>query len=696
MAYQITETRVLFVYKMKSDRRGYLKVSDFFMDNDEYATTDEEYRKLKAEEYIKGKNYAKEWGIEVLYARNITYEKQVKEIIDGEERTYNKTFSVKAEDVHEVLLKSDTIHKYYVRGGKDIWFKTDMSTVNSAITAVTRGRRSLRENYADDGLPVIKFRPEQELAIDSAIDKFTTKTGKKYLWNAKMRFGKTLCALEVIRRQNYKSTLIVTHRPDVDSNWYKDFQKIFCHNNNGETDKDGVALIPYSYGSRSLESQAGDDFYTLREGAEEKHFVFFVSMQFLRLSTLVNDGEGADDNPLKKDIMLYDWDFVVVDEAHEGTRTSLGSRVIKILKKEDTRMLSLSGTPFNLYDDFEEDEIYTWDYVSEQQAKKEWEDKNFGDPNPYDVLPQMQIFVYKLGDLVTDLGEDEVDKFKFSEFFRVWTGDPKKDHAKMPSADCQGKFIHEDDVNRFLNKLVDGESDKKFPYAPDVFKECFQHTLWIIPGVKEAKALEVLLKQHDSFCEDNNVKVINVAGEGSDEENRKALQAVNVAMRDYDYTITLSCGRLTTGVSVPNWTAVFYLKGSESTTAATFMQTIFRSQTHAIFGEGKQKRYCYVFDFAPERTLKVIAETAKMSVEVKKDNKVDRTIAEDEEKQQMEDFLALCPIKSLDTGDMEHYDAGRLFRQLKKVYIERAVYSGFGDDSIYKMDELMHLDPNLK
>jgi hypothetical protein len=336
------------------------------------------------------------------------------------------------------------------------------------------------------------------------------------------------------------------------------------------------------------------DFYQLKGNAEQTHFVFFASMQFLRLSTLVNDGEGADDNPLKKDIMQYDWDLVVVDEAHEGTQTSLGARVIEELKKENTRMLSLSGTPFNLYDDFEQDEIYTWDYVSEQQAKKDWDENNFGDPNPYDVLPQMNIFVYTLKDLVDDIGDDVTETFKFTEFFRVWTGDAKKDHATMPSPEHIGRFVHEDDVQKFLDKLVDGDGEKKFPYSPDTFRESFQHTLWIVPGVKEAKALESLLKQHSAFGEDNGVRVVNVAGDGSDEENRKALEAVNVAMQDYDYTITLSCGRLTTGVTVRPWSAVLYLKGGDG--AATYMQTIFRVQSPYKTPDGKMKTSCYVFD----------------------------------------------------------------------------------------------------
>lgn len=471
MAYKITETRVLFVYKMISDRKGYLKISDFFMDNDEYASSDEEYRKMKAKEYVKGKNYAKDWNIEILYASNVAYTKEVKVKIDGVENTTNKIFSVTAADIHEVLSKSQIDKKHFVRGENDIWFKTDLQVISAAIDAVTKGRKSLQESFVDDGLPTIKFRPEQELAIDYAINKFNTKTGKKYLWNAKMRFGKTLCALEVIRRQNYKATLIVTHRPDVNSGWFDDFYNIFCHNNNNEKDQEGNLLTPYAYGSKSLESEKGVGFYELKKSVNDKHFVFFVSMQFLRLSSLVNDGDGADDDKLKKDIMQYDWDFVVVDEAHEGTRTSLGARVIEMLKKENTRMLSLSGTPFNLYDDFEQDEIYTWDYVSEQQAKKDWEDNHYGDPNPYDVLPQMQIFVYTLKDLVDDIGDDVTDTFKFTEFFRVWTGDTQKDHATMPSPEHVGRFVHEDDVRKFLNKLVDDDGDKKFPYARRALKK---------------------------------------------------------------------------------------------------------------------------------------------------------------------------------------------------------------------------------
>jgi hypothetical protein len=309
------------------------------------------------------------------------------------------------------------------------------------------------------------------------------------------------------------------------------------------------------------------------------------------------------------------------------------------LKKERTRILSLSGTPFNLLDTYEEGEIYTWDYVMEQRAKQEWDDKHFGDPNPYADLPRMQILTFTLPKMVRDQAIENNEVFRFHEFFRVWTEEDKNaiqrliDNESNPVKIGELKerlrnikvnhFIHENAVKSFLDKLVEDSDTSQYPFSTDEFRDNFRHTFWLLPGVKEATALEKLLNEHDVFGLENGMfKIINVAGDGNIEDKYgKALKEVENHIRGNarenitkkDYTITLSCGKLTTGVSVPEWTAVLCMKGSENTPASGYMQTIFRVQTHAVL-EGRQKSDCYVFDFAPDRALTAVAETAKMAV----------------------------------------------------------------------------------
>ena len=193
------------------------------------------------------------------------------------------------------------------------------------------------------------------------------------------------------------------------------------------------------------------------------------------------------------------------------------------------------------------------------------------------------------------------------EFFRVWTGDIKHDHKAMPATAQVGDFVHESDVWSFLNLITKDDPDSHYPYANEEYRNLFRHALWMVPGVKEAKALSKLMKKHPVFgC--GAFDIVNVAGAGDEEERSEdALQKVREAINNAEsdtYTITLSCGRLTTGVTVPEWTAVFMLAGSFSTSAANYLQTIFRVQSPCN-KDGKIKRCCYVFDFAPDRTFEI-------------------------------------------------------------------------------------------
>ena len=550
-------------------------------------------------------------------------------------------------EVHNVLERSGIKKKVFDTVNKaNEWFITDLETVKRAIAAVKEGRSSLSSAEVTREYFPIVFRPEQQEAISKTKKQF--KKGNQMLWNAKMRFGKTLSALQVVKDMEFQRTLILTHRPVVDAGWFEDFGKIFYDR------KD------FAYGSKNN----GESYGSLERRAESHglHYVYFASMQDLRGSELV--GGNFDKN---NEVFATDWDLIIVDEAHEGTQTELGKAVMGELVKEQTKVLRLSGTPFNLLDDFKEDEIYTWDYVMEQRAKINWDELHFGDPNPYASLPTLNIYTYDLGRLLHEFVDEDV-AFNFREFFRV---------------NESGGFCHEKDVRAFLNLLTKEDKDSLYPYANEEYRNIFRHTLWMVPGVKEARALSAMLQTHPVF---QHFKVVNVAGDGDqDEESRDALEAVEQAIGkdpDATRTITLSCGRLTTGVSVKAWTAVFMLSGSYNTAASSYMQTIFRVQTPATIN-GRMKEQCYVFDFAPDRTLKVIAETAKISAKAGKTSQSDRKA--------MGEFINFCPIISIEGSQMNRFDVPRMLEQLKRVYVERVVRNGFEDNSLYN-DELMKLD----
>ncbi len=547
--------------------------------------------------------------------------------------------------VHTVLERSGIRKKVFdtVKGANE-WFCCDLATAKNAIKAVKNGQTSLKPGDISTEQTPIVFRPEQTKAIEQTIKQF--RKGNQMLWNAKMRFGKTLSALEVVKRQTYRRTLILTHRPVVDEGWFEDFGKIFYDS------KD------YHYGSRNK----GELFRSLERLADKgDSYVYFASMQDLRGSDLV--GGKFDKN---SEIFSTTWDFLIVDEAHEGTQTELGKNVVRELVKEQTKVLRLSGTPFNLFDDYKEEEIFTWDYVMEQRAKTEWDLTHMGDPNPYASLPAINIYTYDLGTLMSDYVEDE-KAFNFREFFRTTENDT---------------FIHDKDVDNFLSLLCKDDKESLYPYSSEEFRRIFRHTLWVVPGVKAARALSTKLKAHPVF---GAFQIVNVAGNGDeDEENAEALKMVNDAIGkdpDETYTITLSCGRLTTGVSIRPWTAVFMMAGSFSTSAAQYMQTIFRVQT-PFTCNGRMKEQCYAFDFAPDRTLRVLAETAKVSAKVGKQTEEDRRI--------LGDFLNFCPIISIEGSQMKPYDVKDMMARLKKAQIEKVVQCGFEDGALYN-DELLKL-----
>lgn len=455
------EYKVIYVFTIDDEKhKGLLKIGDATVETDEAVTIDRLFPNssiLNKSALKRIRSYTNTAGV----TPNLLYtELAIKNEISKDGKQIVKAF--RDHNVHDVF-KNSGISSVKLEGTTAReWFRTDLDTAKKAIEAVKKGYKNLSNaDIKIEKSPII-FRPEQEKAIDNTIKRF--KTGNKMLWNAKMRFGKTLCALEVIKREKFNKTIIITHRPVVDEGWYEDFEKIFFDTND------------YIYGSKNKG-------YTVEELEKtQSNFIYFASIQDLRGSNVV--GGKFDKN---NEVFKIDWDCIIIDEAHEGTTTAIGADVINLLIKEDsahdTKVLSLSGTPFNILQDYEEQDIYTWDYVMEQTAKREWDINHFGDSNPYEDLPEMKIYTYDLGKLIGNGKYTEIEDkaFNFREFFRTWTGKPEIDGRVKPENAKIGDFVHENDVKAFLNLITKDDKDSNYPYSNKQYRDLFKHTLWMLP-----------------------------------------------------------------------------------------------------------------------------------------------------------------------------------------------------------------------
>ena len=654
------EYKVIYVFEIRDEKhKGLVKIGDASISTDKgIEDLTPNSHELNHAARLRIKQYTNTAGIkpELLHT-----ELAVKTVKDSDGKTVLKAF--RDHDVHRVLRNSNIKNVKLQGSTSREWFRVDVETARKAIDAVKKSLGNLSgENITT--FESIIFRPEQEDAIDRTVKQLSK--GNRMLWNAKMRFGKTVCALEVARRMGFDHTIILTHRPVVNEGWYEDFNKVF----HGED---------CLYGSKANGN-------TIEEllSMQDMRFVYFASIQDLRGSEKV--GGKWDKNSKVFDL---DWDFVIVDEAHEGTTTVLGDDVIRHLVKEDsnheTKFLALSGTPFNILTNYGEEEVYTWDYIMEQDRKEKWPLEHFGDSNPYDELPELRIYTYDLGKLLENNFVALEDRaFNFHEFFRTFTGNISKDFEPIPNGAKVGDFVHSDDVWSFLNMMTMDDEDSCYPYSKEEYRELFKHSLWMLPGVKEAKALKAMMMKHPVFGS-GAFNIVNVAGNGdSDEESSDALEKVQNAISNTlpdHYTITLSCGKLTTGVTIREWTAVFMLAGSFSTSAANYLQTIFRVQSPCN-KDGMIKESGYVFDFAPDRTLKMVADAVSIS------HKAGKTSGDDVAA--LGRFLNYCPVISITGSEMHQYNTNNLLQQLKRAYADRVLRSGFDDTSLYN-DELLKL-----
>ena len=299
------------------------------------------------------------------------------------------------------------------------------------------------------------------------------------------------------------------------------------------------------------------------------------------------------------EVANMEWDILVIDEAHEGVDTYKTDVAFDRIKRKFT--LHLSGTPFKALanNKFADDAIYNWTYADEQKKKRDW-DVSAEEENPYSTLPQLNLYTYQMSEIIKDElqqgieidGETEEYAFDLNEFFAV----------------TNGKFNHESSVDKFLDALT---RQTKFPFSTEKLRDELKHTFWLLDRVDSAKVLAKKLREHPIFQE---YEVVLAAGDGKlddDEETMKSYDKVVAAIAQHEKTITLSVGQLTTGITIPEWTAVLMLSNMRS--PALYMQAAFRAQNPCLFKVGtsfKRKENAYVFDFDPARTLTIFEQFA--------------------------------------------------------------------------------------
>ena len=554
-------------------------------------------------------------------------------------------------DFHGYLRKLDIVSK----PGTE-WFEIEPSPAHQRFY-------EFRENHGivgDTLAPVeYRLRDEQERASEKTVDYAHLHERGEFLWNAKPRFGKTLTSYDFCKRIGAQKVLIVTNRPAIANSWYDDYVKFVGF-------ESGLSFIS------SISTRQGKPYCLSREQYREglnnsvpKGFIEFVSLQDLK---------GAIDFGGKYDKLAHvaelEWDVLIIDEAHEGVDTFKTDVAFDHIKRKFT--LHLSGTPFKAIanEKFPEGAIFNWTYADEQKAKKDWDNPEL--PNPYADLPRLNLFTYQMSDIVAgeikrgmDIDGENVEyTFDLNEFF---------------ATNENGYFLHNDDVNRFLDALT---TQKKFPFSTPELRDELRHTLWMLNRVDSAKALAKKLKQHPIF---RDYEIVLAAGDGKledDEVSAQAFDKVRKAIAEHDYTITLSVGQLTTGVTIPEWTAVLMLSNMKS--PALYMQAAFRAQNPCLFNEsGKflRKENAYVFDFDPARTLTIFEEFAN---DLYTDTASGGGTADDR-KQRVRTLLNFFPVIGEDeNGEMVELDAERVLSIPRKIRSREVVRRGFMSDFLFQ------------
>jgi len=555
------------------------------------------------------------------------------------------------------LFTDHDVHRYLknkgIKNTDGEWFRCSLKEVKAAIVAITKG-----EKNEENRTLTFSMRPEQKAAVAKTIDYFDSFNSDKankgktpqFLWNCKMRFGKTFTTYQLAKKKGWKKVLVLTFKPAVHSAWQDDLMS--------HVDFEGWQFI-----------SSHEDTLDYQDVNKKKPFVCFGSFQdFL--------GKNKSTGGIKTKnewVHSINWDCVVFDEYHFGAWRENAKDLFESESKKEQEFgdgigrdyfdsdimpittngyLYLSGTPFRAITsgEFIEEQIYNWTYSDEQKAKSEWQGKN----NPYVALPRMVMLTYQLPDSITEIAMGgEFNEFDLNVFFK----------AEGESNDA--KFIYESEVQKWLDLIrgsylettVDnlklGAKKPPMPFSDFRLLSVLTHTFWFLPSVASCYAMRRLMAQRNNvFYHDYNVVVAagTQAGIGV-----KALPPVLEAMENplQSKSITLSCGKLTTGVTVKPWTGIFVLRNSSS--PETYFQAAFRVQSPWSVKnlDGKSpnketviKEECYVFDFAPTRALRQIADySCRLNVE---ESNPEKKVAE---------FIHFLPVLAYDGSSMKQIDA---------------------------------------
>ncbi|MEG0191385.1 MAG: GIY-YIG nuclease family protein [Lachnospiraceae bacterium] len=562
-------------------------------------------------------------------------------------------------DVH-AILKRNGFHQLNEGEDKNEWFKCSINDVKLAISEMKTGIR-----YDGRRTQTFKMRPEQTIAVQRTMEYFQKakkedpKHSPKYLWNAKMRFGKCFASYELAKKMDLHRVLILTFKPAVEQTWHDDLMNhVNFENWQFTSNKDAKG------------NNINVDQQYLRAD-KCKPMVVFGSFQDLL-------GTDKDGNIKAKNEFIHaeNWDLVIFDEYHFGAWRENAKKLFdnpdeevdadfdqEKYKKEEADnayneswlpittnyYLFLSGTPFRALNsgEFIEDQIYNWTYSDEQRAKGSW----IGSENPYESLPRMVMMTYKIPDSIREIAiQGEFNEFDLNEFFG----------AEGKEADA--KFLHQNEVQKWLDLIrgsylpssVDdlklGQNNRPpMPYSDTRLLNVLSHTLWYLPNVASCYAMYNLLRQNqNTFYQDYTINVCagTKAGIGLN-----ALEPVQMSMSEplSSKTITLSCGKLTTGVTVKPWTGVFMLRNLKS--PESYFQTAFRAQSpwtiQDEYGNTQViKQECYVFDFALDRALRQISDYA---------TRLD--INEGDPEKKVAEFISFLPVLAYDGSTMKQISA---------------------------------------
>jgi len=533
-------------------------------------------------------------------------------------------------DFHRFLAKSNIENKTGL--GKE-WFYFNGTPEKSKQLFDLFRERGFAALQSSNGRIQYILRAEQQQAVEQAKEYFDSHEKGEFLWNAKPRFGKTLASYDLAKKLDARKVLIITNRPAIANSWFDDFE-MFIDGYHFISETSSLAERPTI--TRQQHNLSGGD----------KPQITFLSLQDLKGSKYF----GGDFNKLKW-VADLEWDLLIIDEAHEGIDTSRTDAAFNYIQRK--RTLHLSGTPFKALanNKFSNEAIFNWTYLDEQKIKKaEIEEYETGD---HTDLPDLKLYTYRISQMIADEVNEgmKIDSethdyaFDLNEFF----------------ATNNQKFIHEADVKEFLKNLT---ANEKYPFSTPELRDQLRHTFWFVGNrVESVKALEQLLTQDEVF---KNYKIVVAAGDGKTLEaeesdfkgNEKSFDKVKRAIKENPRTITLSCGQLTTGVTIKEWSAVLML--TDIKTPAQYMQAAFRAQNPYRFYENnelKVKESAYLFDFAPTRVLEIYDKFANAL----NPKAVNGEITESERKENIRELLNYFPVISEDiNGQMVELDAEKV------------------------------------